>query len=115
MLTEPLLERLTNMAMFRSPAEAVGLILPDERVVELPNRSLTAHNSFKVTSEDVKLVLEAHNFGFTEQEWADLTLWHSHPSGGVGPSRTDMQNRVPGVNHLVITLNADGTSTPSWY
>jgi len=44
----------------------------------------------------------------------DVTLWHSHPSGGVGPSRIDMQQKIPMANHLVLAL-VEGEVIPTWY
>jgi proteasome lid subunit RPN8/RPN11 len=48
------------------------------------------------------------------EDLAELTLWHSHPNGGVGPSRIDMQQRLPHFEHLVVTLDS-GRVLFTWY
>lgn len=115
LLEGQLMTELARIADLRRPAEAVGLILPDDKVVELPNRSLQPHNRFEILGSDVKLTLEANSVPLNQNGLENCTLWHSHPSGGVGPSRTDMRHRVSVMSHLVITLAEDGSWTPSWY
>lgn len=110
-----LMLQIETIAANRAPAEAVGLILPDEKVVELPNRSHTPHNRFEILGSDVRLVLEDHSVPLLPEALEQCTLWHSHPGGGVGPSRVDIQNRVSVMSHLVISLAQDETWTPSWY
>lgn len=34
----------------------------------------------------------------------DVWLWHTHPSGNVGPSAEDLRHRVEGVSYLVVAL-----------
>lgn len=93
----------------------MGLILPNDAVVELPNRSLTPHNRFEILGSDVKLTLESNSVPLTQEGLENCTLWHSHPSGGIGPSGVDMRHRVSVMSHLVVTLAEDGSWTPSWY
>jgi len=93
----------------------VGLILWDDRVIELPNRSMDARKGFVLFPADVKLALEGLKIDWGQVDWATITLWHSHPSGGVGPSRIDMKNKLPQLNHLVVTLTEDRQVIPTWY
>jgi proteasome lid subunit RPN8/RPN11 len=113
-LTDRLMEVLGALAKRTAPRENVGLILPDGRILELPNRSLNPVNGFVVSGGDVRLALEMNGIVATKNEWSATTLWHTHPGGGVGPSRVDMQNKLPEMNHLVITLTDDEV-IPSWY
>ena len=106
---------IEKIAALRAPCEAVGLILPDDRVVELPNRSSLPHNSFQILGSDVKLTLEMNSVPLNQLGLENCTLWHSHPGGGVGPSRVDMRHRVSVMSHLVVSLAEDATWTPSWY
>lgn len=108
------METLTNLAKTASPNEAVGLILPDESVIPLPNRSPTPRNSFQFGVDDIRLSLENAGVTLTEADWWMVVLWHTHPSGGVGPSRLDMKHKVPRLTHLVLTLDGDDV-IPSWY
>lgn len=102
---------LLKIAIERSPHEAVGLILEDGRVLELPNHSGSPEDSFTVHKEDIVMLL------FELMEHIDLnkvTLWHSHPSGGVGPSRIDIRNKTLFTSHLVVSI-IDGDLVPTWY
>lgn len=39
----------------------------------------------------------------------DAAVWHTHPSGHIGPSRGDMQNRpTQTIPMIVIALTDDG-------
>lgn len=75
---------------------------PELWVIELENISNEPHDTFltdlAVAEERVKLRLER------VPTPDDVWLWHTHPGGNVGPSRMDMQNRVEGVNYLVVAL-----------
>lgn len=115
LLEGQILTKISEIADLRNPAEAVGLILPNDEVVELPNRSLTPHNRFEVLGSDVKLTLDAHSIAAVQEQLENCTIWHSHPSGGLGPSTVDMRHRVSVMSHLVVTLDEDGSWVPSWY
>ena len=111
---EGALERhILHLVTARHPNEAVGLILPDNRVVELTNRSATPSNQFLITGRETHAAITQHGFLVNEDTVRRTTLWHSHPSGGVGPSRIDMQQKVPLMSHLVITVQVRG-NTPTW-
>lgn len=101
-------DELHRIIMLRAPEEAVGLILEGGRVIELPNKSETPGNHFEVHKDDVIKALG------TESDSSAIIFWHSHPSGGIGPSRTDMKHKSPFPYHLVLTL-LQGEMVPSWY
>lgn len=92
------------------PREAVGLLTNDGRVIGLPNRAEQPENNFAVIREDILNAIRMHEL----EDLQDLTLWHSHPHGGVGPSRIDMQQRLPFLNHLVVTVTDTGV-VYTWY
>lgn len=99
---------LHRIIRLRAPQEAVGLILEDRKVVELINHSSAPEAHFEIHRADVIAALAE------ETQLENVILWHSHPSGGVGPSRIDLQQRTAFPSHLVLTLIADGI-IPSWY
>lgn len=107
-LEGPVLGQLRRLAIEAAPREAVGLILSDGTVVSLPNHSENPTCSFEVRKSDLATQLGV------ERHLEEVVLWHSHPSGGVGPSRTDMAQKTPLKYHLVISL-VDGDIVPSWY
>lgn len=99
---------LLRIVQLRAPSEAVGLILSDSRVIELPNHAEKPDHHFEAHKEDVLDVLQ------NENDLSEITFWHSHPTGGVGPSRTDLQNRTVFPHHLVVSL-VDNGLIASWY
>jgi len=99
---------LLRITRLRAPNEAVGLILSDGSVVELPNHSDTPESNFEAHRNDLQGIIEH------EENWLDIIFWHSHPHGGVGPSRVDMQHKTPLRYHLVVSL-IGGIILPSWY
>jgi len=100
-------ERLKEISLLRSPKEATGLILSNGDVVELPNLSLQ-QSEFQVSKADLLIALSE------EKTPSLVTFWHSHPSGGVGPSRKDMKQKTPFSYHLVVTIDKNEIIL-SWY
>jgi proteasome lid subunit RPN8/RPN11 len=99
---------LLRITTKRSPEEAVGLIRFNGEVVELLNVSRTPQETFEVHKSQIVAALE------NDEDALRATLWHSHPKGVVGPSRTDIRSKTPFAYHLVISL-VDGDIVPTWY
>lgn len=88
----------------------VVITLPEggNRVVTVPNRSEEPHTGFRMLGSDLHFALE-HWFESAPSElWREVIFWHTHPSGGIGPSRIDMQNKPPSGYNLVVAITADG-------
>lgn len=100
-------EALKEIVLKRAPQEAVGLLDDDGRIIELTNHSSEPESNFEIRRDELISALEG-------KLAAGLTLWHSHPGGGVGPSRTDMQQRLPFIDHLVISV-VDGDLVYTYY
>jgi proteasome lid subunit RPN8/RPN11 len=98
---------LLRISQLRAPLEAAGLILSDDRVVELPNHA-GLEGQFAIYRADIVKLLE------NEFDSSDIVIWHSHPGGGIGPSRTDMKNKTLFPYHLVLALH-QGDFIESWY
>lgn len=96
------------MVLKACPFETGGLILDDGRVVQLPNKADNPSNSFQIDRSDVVEAL------LNENETRTLTIWHSHPGGNIGPSRTDLRLKTAIPYHLVLAL-VDGDLVPTWY
>lgn len=107
-----LLKELRRLSREAYPEEAVGLIFPDERVVSLTNHSPHPRTNFEITKQELLDALEYAE----ENEWHidEVVFWHSHPAGGVGPSRTDIQQKTPLKHHLVVTI-AEEDIISTWY
>lgn len=101
---------LEREARLVAPREAVGLLTAQGEVINLRNLSSDPESNFAISKEDVLSAIRKHEI----DDVAGLTLWHSHPSGGVGPSRVDMQQRLPYFEHLVVTLHATNVEF-TWY
>lgn len=101
---------LLRITKLRAPNEATGLLFADGRVVELPNHSASPHNSFEMHREDIIAQLD------DEMMYLGVTLWHSHPGGGVGPSSIDMRQKQKYTffQYLVVSL-VDGELVSTWY
>lgn len=104
------------------PQEAVGLLWepPGEpaRVMPLVNHSTAPESSYAVRVDEMIEAFEL-NMGcdITSVDPEHLTLWHSHPSGLVGPSRGDMRERakVAMLAHMVVTVGVDDTLTVTMF
>lgn len=105
-------QSLLRRSLISLPREAVGIIYKGQ-VYSLNNASPNPENSFEVLLPQFKrlvLMLEVPRDQIDEE----VILWHSHPKGGVGPSREDMKNRTPLRHHLVVSV-VDGDIVPTWY
>jgi proteasome lid subunit RPN8/RPN11 len=77
-------------------------------VKELPNRAMRP-DAYIVDAGDIRMVLE----GLEEVE--DIAIWHTHPSGNIGPSEGDISHRPhPGIWMLVVALTEHGP-IPTWF
>lgn len=117
-----ILEELKRIALERYPNEACGVLLPTPRghgaasqVVELPNRSLTHHDSYQIYPSDIHITLEEWIEDSTVEDVGKMAVWHSHPGGNVGPSAEDMKMKVEGLQYLVVTLTTEKELVPCWF
>lgn len=108
-LEPDLVNTIAHIGMQRKPNEACGVITPTphkgRRVFEVPNRSSLPRDSFEMSSEDIVLELRhwmANNQAYAR--WDQLVMWHTHPGGNIGPSQTDVENRIEHCGNLVVAL-----------
>lgn len=89
------------------PYEAVGLLAPDGQLVFLTNES-EAMSAYTVSGAQMSKAMEAIFEQGVDYLISDLIIWHTHPSGFVGPSRGDIRSRrqpvIEKFAHLVIAL-----------
>ena len=96
--------KIVEIGMQRMPNEACGIIIPDlnytadEWVHELANRSPDPLNSYRIDPETIAGLL------VDPEVWDDVLIWHTHPSGHIGPSKRDMEQRHPKLKYLVVAL-----------
>lgn len=108
LVSESTRAELLRITRERAPLEAVGLILPDGSVMELPNHAENPESNFKASREDMRECLSP------EVDLEEVALWHSHPQGGIGPSRMDMKSKTPFHHHLVVSF-VNNDLVLSWY
>lgn len=103
-------DELRRICLLAAPNEAAGVIM-GTRVVELENHAEDPTTAFQIHKDDLvkKLGMKPPGLGVEE-----IIIWHSHPGGGIGPSRIDLQNKTGFKYHLVLTL-LDGEMVPTWY
>lgn len=119
-LETDLIQEMADIGKRRLPNEACGVLIPipwrGKRIFEIPNRSETPKDSFQMKSEDIVLVLEDWAAAYpNEASWDEVVIWHTHPGGGVGPSRVDMHNRIEYCGNLVVTLVGEGPPVAVWF
>lgn len=112
------LTEIEALGKLRSPNEACGVLLdvpwrkPNGSlswVKELPNRSVEGEGTYRVDAQDIRLVLE----GLEEVE--DVAIWHTHPSGYIGPSQGDMRNRPDSKIYMVVISLTDNGPIATWF
>lgn len=106
------LAEIYQLGLLRAPAEACGLLLDmpwlrsDGRlsyVIELPNRTLATSGQYLMEPKDMAFALEGYN------DVEDVAVWHTHPSGFIGPSEGDLIHRPSDdVKMFVVSLTREG-------
>lgn len=122
---EAVIAEIARIGRRRDPVEACGILLPlpwvkldgsYQWVIELPNRSLETA-TFEIHGSDIEMSLRPWVAQYlADPRTMDVTIWHTHPKGLVGPSSGDMKHRPSAdINMMVVTLHEDGTHTATWY
>lgn len=112
------LPEIEKLGRDRAPVEACGLLLDIPRrkadgsvsaIVELPNRSMDGIGTYHIEPRDIRLALE------NLEEVEDVAIWHTHPSGFIGPSKGDMQNRPDSGIYMVVVALTDDGPIATWF
>lgn len=102
----------------RAPNEACGVLLPPpgdtfrfrahhRQVIELPNRSHSPRDSYEIHGGDLLIELAEWLESVDETTKNSLAVWHTHPSGSVGPSRGDLTHKLDDLTYLVVSMNPE--------
>lgn len=111
LVLKPSLEsRIKELARSSHTKELVGIIDGVGNLFLLSNKSNNPLNSFEIDKSEI---LELFTSGVARDP-SGTTLWHTHPSGLVGPSRIDVQQKTVFPYHLVVTLLED-QEVLTWY
>lgn len=112
------LPEIEKLGRQRAPVEACGILLDIPRkkadgtvsaIIELPNRSIDGAGTYRIEPDDIQLALE------NLEEVEDVAIWHTHPSGFIGPSKGDMEHR-PDLNiYMVVVALTDDGPVATWF
>ena len=112
-LHDQALDLIWKLGLERRPIEACGVLLPEPDrsrwLIEMPNRSSTPQNTWSFNLDDFRIGLDDVNTDFEK-----LTIFHTHPGGNIGPSRTDIRAKIEPFYYLVVALTDEGP-VPTWY
>lgn len=111
---QEVIARIALIGRDRMPIEAAGFIFQGSHVIELANRSMMPTKNFEFEPEDVLIAVEMAHLELTDDDWHDAVLWHTHPAGNIGPSSTDIENKLGPIRHLVVALT-DAGPIPTYY
>lgn len=99
---EAAFDRIFEVGMETAPDEACGILVREGekqfRIVQLNNRAPDPRRAYAID------VATLRQISFKPELWSHVRVWHTHPGGMVGPSPGDLENKVPGVKYLVITI-----------
>lgn len=80
-------------------------------MLELSNISDEPERSYAIRTTDIldglRLIAGDDSLVTDDIDASDFVVWHSHPSGAVGPSRLDMRTKLPGLSYMVVTPVGD--------
>ena len=113
LLSERALDNLKWAALQAQPNETGGILHGDKVYIVL-NRATEPKDNFLFTREDIVAAVKQSGCSDADLLEGRVALWHSHPGGGVGPSRIDMRQKTPLPYHLVVAI-VDGDIIPTWY
>lgn len=114
-LEQHMVDQIAQIGLAAYPHEACGLLLPTpvrgQQVIQLPNRSKEPLDSVEVDPDDFIIEMEllyGEADAIPDEVLEDIVVWHTHPSGNVGPSKYDMENKPAKLGCLVVAIYTDG-------
>lgn len=117
-ILEQALPEIYRIGLLRYPAEACGLLVDTPRrlhtgelthVIELPNRSLAANGQYVILPSDIAMALKDYD------EIDEAAIWHTHPSGHIGPSEGDRACRPADDVHMVVVAMTEDGPVATWF
>lgn len=88
--------------------EACGILVntPSKVILRsLSNISSSPSDSYEIDNQElVETLVDIIELTGHQVSKSDVTIWHTHPSGHVGPSRADLRYKEPELNYLVVAI-----------
>lgn len=110
MILADAIDQIVEVGVEASPLEACGLICPDGTVFFLTNEC-DDESSYRISGAQLEAAfLQPDGVCSLGYGVEDVVLWHTHPSGYVGPSEADIESRrqLPEMMHMVVALPDGG-------
>ena len=76
-------------------------------MIELPNRSHRPQDEYELHGSDVIIALEDWLWEVEPRVRDQMIIWHTHPSGNVGPSRGDLDHKLDYLSYLVVSIDPE--------
>lgn len=73
----------------------------------MPNRSHSPRDSYEIHGDDIIVELQQWLEIVDQPARDSLIIWHTHPSGNVGPSRGDLTHKLGDLSYLVVSINPE--------
>ena len=101
-------KEITQIGMERAPEEACGIIVrygSQDKVIEIPNVAENRWDSYQLCTDSLdEVVIDIAKRQGHCLHSSEVIIWHTHPGGGVGPSKSDIDGKQPGFSYLVVTI-----------
>lgn len=100
--------RILEIGRLSGDCEACGILVktpnePDGALVHLDNIAEDPTRSYEIDSGELVKALDRVGVGLKVRS-EDLIIWHTHPSGLIGPSEGDMRRRIHEFTYMVVAL-----------
>jgi proteasome lid subunit RPN8/RPN11 len=109
------LDQILKIGQENLPNEACGILIPlpgNPILRELSNSHWTPETGYSVNNDELvnalKAILNDHpTLTLTK---SDVVVWHTHPSGYIGPSEDDLRYKEADLQYLVVAMpNGEAT------
>lgn len=84
-----------------APEEICGILVNETegvRLVQLQNRAEDRTDGYVIDAETMRTL------ALKPKTWAHVAVWHTHPSGLVGPSQRDLSHKIHNITYVVISI-----------
>lgn len=95
------LELVLEWGVEGAPEEICGLLVNETegvRLVQLQNRAEDRCAGYVIDQQTMKTL------AVKPKTWAHVAVWHTHPSGLVGPSEGDLKHKISNVTYVVVSI-----------
>jgi proteasome lid subunit RPN8/RPN11 len=84
-----------------APEEVCGILVNETqgvRLIQLQNRAPDRTAGYLIDQETMRTL------ALKPKTWSHVAVWHTHPSGHVGPSEGDLAHKIHNITYVVISI-----------